>query len=119
MSLKLLIDEDSQDKVLVRLLREAKHDVVTANESGLMGQPDSVVFSYAREQNRIILTLNCRDFAAIHQSNPIHPGIFALYQEANPYKKMSFKDIVRAIANLEAVGISLANQFIPLNHWNY
>lgn len=119
MSLKLLIDEDSQDKVLVRLLREAKHDVVTANESGLMGKADLIVFGYAKDTNRIILTLNCRDFEAIHQSNPVHPGIFAVYQEANPSKKMSFKDIVRAIANLETVEISLANQFIPLNHWNY
>jgi hypothetical protein len=32
---------------------------------------------------------------------------------------MSFKAIVRAIANLEAAKVPLANQFISLNHWNY
>ena len=119
MSLRLLIDEDSQDKVLVRLLREAGHDVVTVNEAGLMGQPDSTVFRYAIDKNRIVLTLNCRDFKALHKTNPHHPGIFAVYQEADPLKKMSFKIIVKAISNLEAAGIPLDNQFISLNHWNY
>ncbi len=119
MSLRLLIDEDSQDKVLVRLLREAGHDVVTVNEAGLMGQPDTTVFRYAIDKNRIVLTLNCRDFKALHKTNPNHPGIFAVYQEADPLKKMSFKIIVKAISNLEVAKIPLANQFISLNHWNY
>ncbi|WP_255413993.1 hypothetical protein [Pleurocapsa sp. CCALA 161] len=42
-----------------------------------------------------------------------------VYQEADPLKKMSFKIIVFAIANLEAAQIPLQNQFISLNHWNY
>ncbi len=119
MSLKLLIDEDSQDKILVKFLREAGHDVVTVNEVSLMGQPDSIVLSYARQSNRILLTLNCRDFKALHQANPNHSGILAVYQDALPSKKMSFKAIVAAIANLEAANMPLANQFIPLNQWNY
>lgn len=119
MSLRLLVDEDSQDKVLVKLLRQAKHDIVTANEAGLSGQPDAVVFDYANQQNRIILTLNCRDFEALHRDNPNHAGIFAVYQEADTLKKMSFKAIVRAIFNLETANIPLKNQFIALNHWNY
>ena len=119
MSLRLLIDEDSQDKVLVRLLREAEHDVVTVNEAGLMGQPDSTVFRYGIDKNRIVLTLNCRDFKALHEADPNHPGILAVYQEANPFKKMGFKIIVKAISNIEAANIPLQNQFISLNHWNY
>ncbi len=62
------------------MLREAGHDVVTVNEAGLMGQPDSTVFHYAIDKNRIVLTLNCRDFKALHKANPNHPGIFAVYQ---------------------------------------
>lgn len=85
MSQRLIIDEDSQDKVLVRLLREAGHDVVTVNEAGLMSQPDSKVFHHAVDKNRIILTLNCRDFKTLHQSNSNHPGIFVVYQEADPF----------------------------------
>lgn len=56
MSLRLLIDEDTQDKRLVKLLKEAGHDVLTANEAGLMSQPDPVVFDYAEDDKRI---LNC------------------------------------------------------------
>ena len=119
MSLKLLIDEDSQALPLVKTLRKAHHDVLTANEANLTGQPDNVVLEYATQNNRIVLTRNCRDFQALHNANPNHPGIFAVYQEANPLKKMSRQDIVKAIANLEAAKIPLQNQFISLNHWNY
>ena len=62
MSLKLLIDEDSQAKALVQLLRKAGHDVVTVNEIGLVGQPDPVILAYAKQKNRILLTHNCQDF---------------------------------------------------------
>ena len=150
MSLKLLIDEDSQALALVKTLRKANHDVVTANEANLTGQPDNIVLEYATQRsrdlksraalsnaqhNRIVLTRNCRDFEgegcavrrripnhlveALHEANPNHPGIFAVYQEANPLKKMSRQDIVKAIVNLEAAKIPLQNQFISLNHWNY
>lgn len=119
MSLRLLIDEDSQDKRLVQLLRETGHDVITANEAGLMSQPDQIVFRYAINDNRVLLTLNCRDFEALHEEDSTHPGILAVYRDADLSKNMSFKAIVKAIANLEAVGIPLANQFISLNHWSY
>ncbi len=119
MSLKLLIDEDSQALPLVKTLRKANHDVVTVNEANLMGQPDNVVLEYATQNNRIVLTRNCRDFKALHEAKLNHQGIFAVYQEANPLKKMSRKDIVKAIANLEDAQIPFKNQFISLNHWNY
>jgi predicted nuclease of predicted toxin-antitoxin system len=57
LSLKLLIDEDAQDKVLVKLLRQAGHEVITVNQAGLMSQPDFIVLDYARNADRILLTL--------------------------------------------------------------
>lgn len=119
MSLKLLIDEDSQSKPLVKTLREAGHDLVTVNEVGAGGQPDPVVLNYARENDRILLTHNCGDFEALHLENPNHPGILAVYRDADASKNMSRQAIVRALANLEAAQMPLANQFIALNHWNY
>jgi predicted nuclease of predicted toxin-antitoxin system len=112
LSLPLFIDEDSQAGPLINLLRNANHDVLTVNEAGLTSQPDNVVLNYARQNNRILLTRNCKDFKALHEANSIHLGILAIYQEANPNKKMSRKDIVRAIANLEAANIPLVNQFL-------
>ena len=119
MSLKLLIDEDSLELLLVTLLRKAGHDVITVNEVGLSGQSDRVVFDYACRQKRLLLTRNYDDFQSLHEANPIHPGICVVYGDANPSKQMSFKAIVKALANLEASGLPLANQFIALNHWNY
>ena len=119
MSLKLLIDEDSQALSLVKTLQKANHDVLTVNEANLTGQPDNIVLEYAAQNNRIVLTRNCRDFKALHESNATHSGIFAVYQEANPLKKMNRKDIANAIMNLEAAQIPLKNQFISFNHWNY
>ena len=74
MTRKLLIDEDSQAKVLVTLLKQAGYDVLTVNEAGLSGQPDSVVFEYACLEGRLVLTRNYDDFQALHEANPIHPA---------------------------------------------
>ena len=119
MSLRLLIDEDSQSKRLVSVLRKAGHKVLTINEIGLAGSSDDVVLDYAREENRILLTHNCNDFKDLHKINPNHSGILAVYRNADHFKNMNFQDIVKAIANLEVASIPLANQFISLNHWNY
>ena len=62
MSLRLLIDEDTQDARLVLMLRTEGRDIVTVNEAGLQGQPDSVVLAHAATDQRIVLTMNCRDF---------------------------------------------------------
>jgi predicted nuclease of predicted toxin-antitoxin system len=119
LSLKLLIDEDSQAKLLIRLLRNAGHDLVTISEAFLEGINDDDVLNYARENERVVVTHNVKDFERLHKINDNHPGIIAIYRETNSTKNMSFKAIVKALANLESASISLANQFISLNHWNY
>ncbi len=119
MSLRLLIDEDSLAKILVKMLRVAGHDVITVNEVGLSGQPDPVVLNYARQNNRILLTHNCRDFEALHQEDPNHLCILLIYENKDYSKDLSRQAIVRALANLETASVPLANQFISLNSWNY
>ena len=71
------------------------------------------------QENRILLTHNCDDFEELHQANPSHSGVLAVYRNANRFKNMDFKAIVNAIANLETANVPLANQFISLNQWNY
>lgn len=119
MSLRLLVDEDAQDKLLVKFLRDAGHDVITVNQAGLMSETDDIVLDYAKKEKRLLLTFNCDDFQALHEADPIHSGIFVVYHNDNFSKNMSYSEIVQAIANLESAGIPLANQFIRLNHWNY
>ena len=62
MSIKLLIDEDSQAKLLVTLLLQAGHDVLTFNDARLSGQTDRIVFDYACKKGRLVLTRNYDDF---------------------------------------------------------
>ncbi len=119
MSLRLLLDEDSQAKRLVSILEQAGHEALTINEVGLAGLSDDVVLNYAKEANLILLTHNCDDFEELHNLNPNHSGILAVYSNANRFKNMSFQAIAKAIMNLEVSGISIANQFISLNSWNY
>jgi predicted nuclease of predicted toxin-antitoxin system len=119
LSLQLLLDEDSQATYLVNLLRAAKHDVLTVNEAGLSSRPDATVLDYARQKGRVLLTRNCDDFEELHQASSVHPGILSVYQDLDPSKNMSYQAIVKAIANLEAAGYEVKNQFIVLNQWNY
>ena len=119
MSLKLLIDEDSQAKLLVTLLLQAGHNVVTVNSARLSGQTDRIVFDYACKEGRLVLTRNYDDFQALHKMTSNHPGILVVYHDDDYSKNMTHNEITKAIANLETAKISLANQFIALNHWNY
>lgn len=119
MSLKLLIDEDSLAKPLVKMLRKSGFDVVTVNEVGLSGKSDFIVLNYAQEKGRIVLTHNGQDFEKLHEQNPNHSGILAIYRNADYSKNMSRAEIIQAISNLEGTSVPLANQFIALNHWNY
>jgi predicted nuclease of predicted toxin-antitoxin system len=119
LSLRLLVDEDTQAKLLVNLLRSVGHEVVTVQEANLAAEPDLKVLEHAQRENRILLTRNCDDFHALHGAHPQHVGIVAIYQDHDRDKNMSYDVILRALANLEASGLKLAGQFIALNAWNY
>lgn len=87
MSIRLLVDEDSQAKTLIILLKSAGHDVLTANEAELSAKDDASVLNYAKSDNRILLTRNPADFLALHQAFPDHQGILTIYKDSN-YKKI-------------------------------
>ena len=46
-----------------------------------------------------------------------HPGILIIRLDNDPTRDMTPRQIVTAIARLEAVGVPLANQIYILNHW--
>ena len=122
MSLRLLLDEDTQARRLTRLLREAGHDVQTATEADLIHKPDAQVLAHARAEMRMVMTRNCDHFLVLHQETSDPPGVLAIYQH-NTASDLSDADIVQAIANLEAVsaetGWGLTAQFIVVNQWHY
>jgi predicted nuclease of predicted toxin-antitoxin system len=117
--LRLLLDEDSQSRRLIQLLREQGHDILTVGEAGRAGASDPEVMRLAAATDRILLTRNCADFLDLHRENPEHRGILCVFQEADRIKSMSWPEIARALKNLEEASVQLRSQFMALNAWLY
>jgi hypothetical protein len=115
--LRLLVDEDAQAHALVRLLRDAGHDVATVAELGLNGAPDDAVLARAALDARVLLTRNCGDFLLLHEASPAHSGVLAVYQDDDPGKDMSYEDIAGAVGRFEAGTLPADGQFVALNAW--
>jgi predicted nuclease of predicted toxin-antitoxin system len=64
---------------VVEFLREFGHDVLTSLEAGNANKriPDDAVLAFAIAQNRVLITINRKDFIKLHRLNPIHFGIIA------------------------------------------
>lgn len=119
MSLRLLLDEDSQDHELVRLLRSSGHDVSTVNELALRRADDKTILQRAHLDDRVLLTYNVDDFRELHDSNTPHSGIAVICRDDDPSKDMSIADIARALGNIGSTAWDISGEFIILNHWQY
>lgn len=127
MSLNLLIDEDSQDKILVGKLKLAGHDVLTVNEAGLHGQADTTVLAFAVANIRVVLTRNCDDFCGEAQAlkgvGAHHFGVLLWYERHDPAKDMSYDDVVRAVGNIDKAiskgELVLEDREISLSYYRY
>ena len=121
MSLALYLDDCAFSHELKRLLLEAGHDVEVPADAHppLTGEDDSIHFAHAKAASRAILTLNPRDFKELHDQDPDHSGILTVYQENDPLKDMSYRQIVQAVANLESTGVTIARGFWILNAYRW
>ena len=119
--MKLLVDEDTKAKILMKLLRKAGHDVVSTQDLGIDTVEDPDVFAEAQKLGRVMLTKNTEHYLKLHkqQKESGHFGVLAIYENANPDKDMSYDDIVNAVGNIETAKISLSNNFQSLNTWNW
>lgn len=119
--MKLYIDDDTVDQVLVRLLRREGHDVQIPSDVGRVGDDDAVHLTHAIHEDRVLLSQNHDDFRNLHnllsQAQGHHPGILIVRRDNDPSKDLRPPGIVRAIRNLEAAGVPLADTFHILNHW--
>lgn len=111
MSLILYLDDCAFSHRLRQLLIEAGHDVQIP--------ADAVHFAHAKENERVILTFNPRDFLDLHEQDPNHPGILAVYQDNDPTRDMSYRDIVQALSNLESTGVTVSGEFWSLNAYRW
>ncbi len=79
---KLYTNENFRRRI-VEILRELGHDVLTSFEAGNanLSIPDDEVLDFARQNNRIVLTFNRKDFIRLHIQNPIHPGLIVCTED--------------------------------------
>jgi predicted nuclease of predicted toxin-antitoxin system len=62
---------------VVEYLRDLEHDVLTVQEAGQANLkiPDDEVLAFASSNQRVVLTLNRKDFKRLHRWQPSHAGI--------------------------------------------
>jgi hypothetical protein len=80
----LFADEDFPFPAVV-VLRARGHDVVTAPEAGLagVGTADPQILAEATRQGRAVLTMNRRDYIALHRADAAHAGIIVCTRDAD------------------------------------
>ena len=78
---KLYVNENFTFPV-VKLLRDFGHDVLTSADAGNANQriPDEDVLQFAITENRILVTLNRRDFIQIHKTHSYSFWDYYLYR---------------------------------------
>jgi predicted nuclease of predicted toxin-antitoxin system len=115
--LRILVDEDSQARAQLNLLRVDGHDVVAIGELAKNGLADPEVFDLAQHLRRALLTHNAEDFYELHRKRPDHQGIIAVYRDADPRKNMNYAQIAGALGRLDKSGLMIAGDFHVLNRW--
>jgi predicted nuclease of predicted toxin-antitoxin system len=115
--MRLLLDEDSQGRLFVRLLKASGFDLETVSDADLTGKPDADVLAYARASGRVLLTRNGKDFLELHAADDNHPGILIEYQDADPGKNMTMPQIVEAITKIASSGWDISGQCVGINAW--
>ncbi len=67
------------------------------------------------------LTEDESDFTELHDliraAGGAHHGIILIHLENDRKRDMKASEMVRAIANLQAAGVPIANELHVLNHW--
>ena len=117
----MYLDDCAFSYRLRQLLIEAGHEVqIPADvEPSLRGARDETHFQHVLETNQIILTLNPDDFYELHRKHPEHAGVFAVYRDNDPTRDMTYRDIVRAIDNIQQLGVSIKGEFWSLNAYQW
>ena len=118
--MRLYLDDDIVDGLLVKLLRKAGHDVQVPSDIGRYGADDPVHLTHAVTADRVFLPHNHKDFKQLHDlvitATGHHSGILIVRKD-NDRRDLKPPGIVRALARLIASGTPIANQYIILNNY--
>ena len=77
-----------------------------------MGQPDHVIWRRAVDENRIVVTINARDFVRLAEREELHGGLVTFPSGSRPQEQLML--ILRAIQRPEA---DHAQGRDPMNRW--
>jgi hypothetical protein len=96
---------------VVEELRKLDYDVLTSFEVGQANQgiPDAEVLRFASHQQRAVLTLNRKDFIALHKTGLSHSGIIVCRRDNDVIQLARRVD--RELKKLS----SLANELVRVN----
>jgi predicted nuclease of predicted toxin-antitoxin system len=119
--MNIYLDDNSAKASLANLLRRAGHQVTLPADLGLAGATDPRHLASCAGQGLVLLTRDYDDFLDLHDliqaTHGRHAGILVVRADNDPARDMKDRDIVRAIANLEAEQVPIDNEFHILNHW--
>src|SRR5438105_2941805 len=103
--MRLYLDDDIVDGLLVKLLRKAGHDIQIPSDIGRYGAADTVHLACAVTAGRVFLSYNHRDFEQLHDLVVAvaghHPGILIVRKDNDP-RDLKPPGIVRALGKLIA-----------------
>jgi predicted nuclease of predicted toxin-antitoxin system len=119
--MRLYLDEDCAEALLVSLLQQAGHDVQTHADAGLASAHDPVHLKHATREDRVLLSRNHDDFKELHELikevQGHYPGLFIVRRDNDPTRDLKPAGIVRAIRKLLAANVPIRDEFNILNHW--
>jgi len=119
--MKIYLDDDHDADILIGLLQQSGHSVVSPRSVGTSGLSDNAHLDYSADNDCILLTANARDFIEQHKKRLVagkhHPGILIVYKENNTKRDMTFQEIARAASNIEKSGLPLTDAYHNLNFW--
>ncbi len=119
--MRLYLDDDSVNRVLVAQLRQAGHHVEIPADIGYIGRADAVHLLHAVQESRVLMSHNHDDYRDLHNlvigAGGSHSGIFALRKDQDKRRDMRPTHIVSAIARLVSAGVDVKGSFVVLNHW--
>jgi hypothetical protein len=117
----IYLDDCADSDLLLTYLTNAGYQVLTPRLANTRGASDETHLAYAAQNQYVLVTFNTGDFLLLHNmyqtQGKSHSGIFLIYQDNIAGKDMTAREIVRAIDNLCASGLPIANSIHVLNHW--
>ena len=119
--MNVYLDDNNANAILANLLRRAGHQVTIPTDVGLSGATDPRHLASCTVRLQVLLTRDHDDYLDLHDlvqaTKGRHAGILVVRYDNDPARDMKDRDIVRALANLEASGLAIENEFHILNHW--